>query len=139
MKAIHSLCRNRTGEPAEEGSSGPGTPARPALDVASALERVGGDEVLLRELVVIFVDDYPRQLGLIEEAISHQDWKTAERESHGLKGAVANFSAPDAVEASRKVEFAAREGHYEELPLLMEQLREELSRVRTELDRLTTQ
>jgi len=135
MKVIHSVLRNRAGDPAEGGSAGPGTPAKPALDLPAALERVGGDEELLRELAAIFADDYPRQLRLIEEAIATADWKTAERESHGVKGAVANFGAPDAVEAARKLEFAAREGRHAELAPLLEQLREQLSRVRTELER----
>jgi two-component system, sensor histidine kinase and response regulator len=137
MKVIHSVPGNRADDPAAGGTGG--FPPKPALDVAAALERVGGDEVLLRELVVIFVDDYPRQLGLIEEAIANQDWKTAERESHGLKGAVANFSAQDAVDAARILEFAARDGNYAELPTLLEQLKTQLSRVRAELDRLAAQ
>jgi two-component system, sensor histidine kinase and response regulator len=135
MKAIHSVLRNRAGDPAEE-RSGPGTPARPALNLSSALDRVGGDEELLRELAVIFADDYPRQLGLIEEAIAKQDLPTAERESHGLKGAVANFGATEAVEAARALEFAAREGRQTELAALLIRLREVLSRVQAELDRL---
>jgi HPt (histidine-containing phosphotransfer) domain-containing protein len=134
MKAIHSVLRNRGDDPAD-GNSGPGTPAKPALNLSAALDRVGGDEGLLRELAVIFADDYPRQLRLIEEAIATADWKTAERESHGVKGAVANFGAQEAVEAARALEFAAREGRYTELAPLLEQLREQLSRVRTELDR----
>jgi HPt (histidine-containing phosphotransfer) domain-containing protein len=136
MKAIHSALRNRAGDPAEDSSTGPGTPAKPALDIAAAMDRVGGDEGLLRELAVIFLEDYPRQLGIIEEAIAKQDWKTAERESHGLKGAVANFSASDAVEAARTLEFAVREGRYSDVASLLEQVREQLSRVRAELDRL---
>jgi HPt (histidine-containing phosphotransfer) domain-containing protein len=139
MKVIHSVLRNRPGDPAEGDSGEPGSAAKPALDLAAALERVGGDEGLLKELAVIFADDYPRQLGIIAEAVAKQDCKTAERESHGLKGAVANFSAQDAVEAARVLEFAARDGRCAELPALLETLRKELVRVRTELDRLAAQ
>jgi HPt (histidine-containing phosphotransfer) domain-containing protein len=109
------------------------------LNLAAALERVGGDEELLRELAVIFVDDYPRQMRLLEEAVAKQDLQTAEREAHGLKGAVANFGAPDTVEAARTLEFAAREGRRAELAPLLERVREELARVRIELDKLTGQ
>ena len=137
MKAIDSTLRNRTGDPADGGPGGPGAPARAALDMAAAMDRVGGDESLLRELAEIFAEDYPRQLEEIEQAIAKQDWTTAEREAHGLKGAVANFSAAEAVEAARALEFAVREGRYGELNLLFEQVREQLARVRVELDRLT--
>ncbi|MGA3024743.1 MAG: Hpt domain-containing protein [Bryobacteraceae bacterium] len=135
MKVIHSVLRNCADDPAQGSSAGLNAPAKPAVNLSAALERVGGDEVLLRELAAIFAEDYPRQLRLIEEAIAAGDWKTVERESHGVKGAVANFSAPDAVEAARKLEFASREGRDAELAPLLEQLREQLSRVRTELER----
>ena len=135
MKAFH-LLRNCSDD-RSEGSSG-GTSSEPALNLAAALDRVGGDEELMRELAALFIDDYPRQMQLIDEAIAKEDWRTAERESHGLKGAVANFGAAEAVEAARKMEFAAREGRYSELPELREQVRRELARVRVELDRLMT-
>ncbi|HTP87040.1 MAG TPA: Hpt domain-containing protein [Bryobacteraceae bacterium] len=133
MKSIHEVLRDSAGEPA----GGSGMAAGPALNLTAALDRVGGDEELLRELAGLFIDDYPRQLQQIEEAIGKQDWKTAEREAHSLKGAVANFGASDASEAARAVEFAAREGRYSELSALLEGTRAEMVRVRAELDRLS--
>ena len=136
MKAIHSVPRDRAGVPAEDGPGGSGGPARAVLDISAAMDRVGGDKSLLKELAEIFLEDYPKQLTQIAEAIAKQDWTTAEREAHGLKGAVANFSAPDAVEAARALEFAVREGRHGELLPMLDRLRDQLSRVRAELDRL---
>jgi HPt (histidine-containing phosphotransfer) domain-containing protein len=135
MKAIDSVLRRNAGGSGDQGSAGSGAPDRAALDISAALDRVGGDADLLKELASIFIDDYPRQLKLIEEAIAAADWKTAEREAHGLKGAVANFGAADAMEAARKLEFAAREGRHGELPLYLRQVADQLARVRRELDR----
>lgn len=139
MKTIHSVLRNVAGQPAGEGSTGPVTPTRPAVDVSAALDRVGGDKGLLRELADLFLDDYPRQLAIMGEAIANQDWETVEREAHGLKGAVANFSAADAEGGARALEFAGRERRIAEIPVLFERLKEQLSRVRAELTRLGTQ
>jgi len=136
MKAIDSVLRSNAGGSGDPGSSGSGTPGRAALDIPAALDRIGGDADLLKELASIFIEDYPRQVKLIEEAIAAADWKTAEREAHGLKGAVANFGAADAMEAARKLEFAAREGRHGELPLLLRQVTDQLACVRRELDRL---
>ena len=136
MKTIDSVLRSSAGGSGDPGSSGSGTSGGAALDVSAALDRVGGDADLLKELACIFIEDYPRQIKLIEEAIAAADWKTVEREAHGLKGAVANFAAADAMEAARKVEFAAREGRYGELPLLFRQVNDQLACVRKELDRL---
>ena len=139
MKTIHSVLRNVAGRPAGEGSGGSVTPTRPAVDVSAALDRVGGDNGLLRELADLFLEDYPRQLAIIEEAIANQDPETVEREAHGLKGAVANFSAAETEGAARNLEYAARERRNAEIPLLFDRLKEQLSRVRAELTRLGTQ
>jgi len=136
MKAIDSVLRSSAGSADDLDSSGGGAPGRAALDIPAALDRVGGDADLLKELASIFIEDYPRQVRLIEQAIAAADWKTAEREAHGLKGAVANFGAVHAMEAARKLEFAAREGRHGELPLLFDQVNRELACVRDELDRL---
>jgi len=139
MKTIHSVLRDVAGQPAGEGSSGPVTPTRPAVDVSAALDRVGGDNGLLRELADLLLEDYPRQLAIIEEALANRDWETVERESHGLKGAVANFSAAEAEGAARTLEYAARERRNAEIHVLFDRLKEQLSRVREELTRLETQ
>jgi len=137
MKTIDSVLRSNADGSGDPGTAGSSMAGRASLDISAALDRVGGDADLLKELASIFIEDYPRQLKLIEEAIAAADWKTAEREAHGLKGAVANFGAADAMEAARKVEFAAREGRHSELPLLLRQVIEELVGVRRELDRFS--
>jgi len=136
MKAIDSVLRSSAAGPGGPGSSGSGATGRAVLDIPAALDRVGGDADLLKELASIFMEDYPRQVRLIEGAIAAADWKTVEREAHGLKGAVANFGAADAMEAARKLEFAAREGRHGELPLLLREVNDQLAGVRKELDRL---
>ena len=80
------------------------------MDVELALSRVGGDTELLREIAVIFMDDYPKVVAEVWDAASRGDAKAIERAAHGLKGSVANFGAPAAVDAALKLELMGRTG-----------------------------
>src|SRR5271165_6447560 len=57
----------------------------------NALARVEGDDTLLRELIQLFLDDYPRTLADLHAAIAKGDTSAAERHAHTLKGAASNF------------------------------------------------
>lgn len=74
------------------------------LDRATALARVGGDHDLLKEIAALFLDEYPRALDEMHQALAHGDAKMLERSAHGLKGSVANFGARAAVDAAFQLE-----------------------------------
>jgi HPt (histidine-containing phosphotransfer) domain-containing protein len=80
------------------------------LDGAMLLDRVEGDEELLRELVDLFLEDAPKQLAEIRAAIDAADSAQVARAAHTLKGAVANFGAPAAVHLARNLEAMGRRG-----------------------------
>jgi signal transduction histidine kinase/DNA-binding response OmpR family regulator len=79
------------------------------------LARVGGDRQLLAEISRLFVDDAPRHLQRIREALEQRDGESLRRAAHGLKGAAANFEADGVVSAARTLEeigrTAAFDGH----------------------------
>jgi two-component system, sensor histidine kinase and response regulator len=79
-----------------------------ALDRQLALSRVGGDLELLREIAVLFVEDCPRALAEIREAVERQDPAKLESAAHAMKGSVANFGAQAAVEAAFQLEQMGR-------------------------------
>ena len=78
------------------------------LDRALALSRVGGDEDLLREIAVLFLDDYPNLVQKIQDALVRNDAQGLERASHSLKGSVANFGAEAAYQAALELEKIGR-------------------------------
>jgi HPt (histidine-containing phosphotransfer) domain-containing protein len=62
------------------------------VDLEGALETVGGDEELLREVVEVFLEeDYPRQLAVLREGLASDDAKKVGDAAHGIKGALASF------------------------------------------------
>jgi len=81
------------------------------LDEALALSRVGGDFELLREVVGLFLDDYPRALDKIRNALAANDASGVEHNAHSLKGSVSTFGAKDVFEAALALEKMGRGGN----------------------------
>jgi len=54
-------------------------------DAASALERLGGDEGLFREIVQIFLHEAPKHLAGLRQALAQKDKDSVERIAHTLK------------------------------------------------------
>jgi signal transduction histidine kinase/DNA-binding response OmpR family regulator len=85
----------------------------PATVSMEVLARVGGDRELLAEISRLFVDDAPRHLQKIREALDTRDGEALRRAAHGLKGAAANFDADGVVNAARTIEEIGRTGDFE--------------------------
>jgi HPt (histidine-containing phosphotransfer) domain-containing protein len=97
-KGTGTLSRRREKEPV------------PSAMRAGLLERVGGDEKLLDELIRVFVHDARRMLGEIRSAVARGDVETLARAAHAFKGSVSNFPAKAAFRAAQELGSAAREG-----------------------------
>jgi HPt (histidine-containing phosphotransfer) domain-containing protein len=78
------------------------------LDRTVAMARVGGDVELLKEIAVLFLEEYPRVLVDLHNAVEAGDAKSVERTAHGLKGSVANFGASAVVDAAFELEQLGR-------------------------------
>ncbi len=80
-----------------------------SLDLDVALSHVDGDRELLRELSEIFIEDYPRMLGEMQNSVLGRDYPTLERLAHTLKGRLAYFGAPGARDSAADLETMGRE------------------------------
>jgi two-component system, sensor histidine kinase and response regulator len=85
-------------------NAGAGSREAAVFDREAALTRVDGDLALLQELIRIFLDDFPRQLAEIRQAIAAKDASRLSRAAHSLGGAVGNFGAEPAHEAALRLE-----------------------------------
>jgi len=65
--------------------------ATPATGRIAALSRVGGDVELLKEVVELFLDDYPSTFEKIRGAVASRDATALEHHAHSLKGSVSTF------------------------------------------------
>jgi HPt (histidine-containing phosphotransfer) domain-containing protein len=84
------------------------------IDRSVILDRVGGDEELLREISAIFLEEYPTLIEEIRSAVGNQDATGLERAAHTLKGSVANFGAQAATQAAYRLEAMGRKGELSE-------------------------
>jgi CheY-like chemotaxis protein len=76
----------------------------PVVDRASLIERLGGDEALLREVIKLFQGDCPVRLAALKAAVDGRDADRIRTEAHALKGAAANLSAAGLAEAAATLE-----------------------------------
>ena len=108
-----------------------------AIDRVSLLDRVGGDEDLLREITSIFLAEYPELLRSIEDGLAAGDAQRVERAAHSLKGSVANFGADSATQAAYRMETIGRKGSLTEAPEAYEELISQFQRLQPVLEQLS--
>lgn len=100
------------------------------------MDRVGGDAELLKELAGLFIEEYPQLMGELQAAVAAGDADRIERTAHGLKGAVANFGAQQAVEVALQMEQLGKRGTLEPAADLLRALDLVLMALHGELVRL---
>jgi PAS domain S-box-containing protein len=108
------------------------------LDESLALSRVGGDVDLLKEVVELFLDDYPSTFEKIKGAVDSRDATALEHHAHSLKGSVSTFGANRAFEAAFELEKQGRSGDLTGAPEGLLQLEQALEALRPELVLLQT-
>ena len=75
---------------------------------AEALGRIGGDEELLRELCQIFLEESPKLLEKLRQAVTAGDADTVMRAAHSLKGESSYLGAGGTSQAARQLEEMGR-------------------------------
>ena len=91
-----------------------GPPA--VFDRAELLERVGGDPVLLDQVVALFIEDCPCRLAEIGAAVESGAAEAIRTSAHTLKGAAGTIAAPALFEASRRLERLGAEHRLDAVP-----------------------
>ena len=107
------------------------------LNRALALERVGGDEELLREIAVLFLEDYPSLMTQIDQAVVNNDAYNLERAAHSLKGSIANFGSDSAYQASLDLEQIGRSKDLAQMHAAHARLIDVMTQVCPELEALS--
>ena len=108
------------------------------LNLAIALERVGGDEELLREIAGLFLEDYPSLMSKIGQAVATNDAYNLERAAHSLKGSIANFGSESAYQASLDLEQIGRSKDLAKMHEAHARLVDVMTHVCPELEALST-
>lgn len=86
-------------------------PNEPLFDRRALLDNLGEDVELLQLMARTFVDDTPRLIAELRNALAHDDAPAAVRASHNVKGSAANFGAEPLVSVVSAMEQACRAGN----------------------------
>jgi CheY-like chemotaxis protein len=115
------------------GASKGEKPAEEVLDRAALLDYVEGDQALLRKIVKRFLENGPKLLARVEEAVARKDGPGLEQSAHQLKGAVGNFFAQSAWNAASRLETIGHEGDLTDSAAALTDLALALERLQVEL------
>ncbi|AFM24655.1 PAS domain S-box protein [Desulfomonile tiedjei] len=105
FETLEDLFHNETPEKTVEPRS---EPENSVVNRTQILDRVGGDETLLKEIVDLFIRDYPRLVSEIRTAIREGDALKLEKGAHALKGSVGNFTSDSPFETALQLEVMGR-------------------------------
>ena len=99
------------------------------LDKDLALENMGGDENLLKEVLVIYQEEAPKKMCNLHTAIEESDSEGIMCAAHSLKGASANIGAVSVRDIASEIEMAGRDKRISAITELVDRLHEELCRL----------
>jgi signal transduction histidine kinase len=103
----------------------------PPVDLSAALRAVEDDSALLRELAQLFLQDYPRRMATLREAIRNGDADHVTRTTHYLKGAINIIGGTVASTLVSELELMGHTGELKEACCVLPPLERELARITT--------
>ena len=115
FEAIEKL----TGDPGHPDST---EDVSAAINKETLLKAFDGDWNFLKEVVDVFLSDYPRLLDDLRRAHKESDSDTLMRAAHSLKGIMKNFQAEPAAEAAFELEKKGKENNFDGVPDAIENL-----------------
>lgn len=92
------------------------------FDLARAVERVGGDIELLRELADLFLQTYPDTIASLQQAVRAKDAHLVQTSAHRLKGGLGNFFSQEVYDAALSIEQMGRAKSLDGVAELLEEL-----------------
>jgi HPt (histidine-containing phosphotransfer) domain-containing protein len=108
------------------------------IDRRVALERMGGDPQLLREVARLFSEHAPLWLEQSAAALKAGDTKTLKRLSHTIKTSADNLGARVIVETAQSIENLAGQNELDDAQTALERLDQELRQMLKEVLELAT-
>ncbi len=106
------------------------------FDKAALLDRVMGDEGLVREVAEAFCSDMPSLISQLADAAAVGDGSLGARHAHTIKGAAANVGAEALRELALKMEQACKANDQETMQVLLPQLKHAFTQLKDAIQRM---
>ncbi|NQT23371.1 MAG: Hpt domain-containing protein, partial [Candidatus Omnitrophica bacterium] len=133
MEKLFEIVEGKSaGAPAEENKIN----GNNVFSIEKTLKQVGGDKEVLKEVIDIFRQEYPKQLNDIQQALKGKDAEVLRRVAHTIKGAVGNFKAKATWDAALALENMGKNGDFSNAAEALNVLEAELKRLDKEFDRM---
>jgi HPt (histidine-containing phosphotransfer) domain-containing protein len=94
---------------------------------AEMTERLGGDEALARQLVVLFFGEYEKLLTNLRDSLAAGNADQVRRAAHAAKGCIANFVDGGPQATAARIEQLGSAGELGEVTTLIGQLEREVA------------
>jgi HPt (histidine-containing phosphotransfer) domain-containing protein len=104
-----------------------------SFDAITARRQVDDDEELLREVILLFIQDHPKRLEDLRKSLESRDAALLERAAHTIKGSCVIFGAKDAQLAAHELELLGRSGDFGPAPNAIARLSRESERLIVDL------
>ncbi len=109
---------------------------RPVLDLNKALTHLGGDRTLLVESAQLFLEDTPRLMTAVREAVTRRGARDIEKCAHRVKGSLLVMAAGPAADAALELELLGRQGKLTGTAGVLALLEQEIERLMPEMESL---
>jgi DNA-binding response OmpR family regulator len=98
------------------------TPRLAAFNVPAALDRLGGDEELLRALILRFCAEFANAGTDLHEFIARRAYGDAQRLAHNLAGVASQLEATEVAASARSLEVTLRANEFDGIAALTERI-----------------
>ncbi len=98
-------------------------------DKAAALDRVEGDEELLQDICRIFLEESPKLMAQLRQAVAEGDPEAVSRAAHSLKGESAYLGATNVSQMAKQLETMGRDRQLLQASPIFEQLQGEMEQL----------
>ncbi|MFQ3266071.1 MAG: HPt (histidine-containing phosphotransfer) domain-containing protein [Colwellia sp.] len=99
------------------------------IDFYIGISNVLGDEVLFKEILVMFYQDHHLDGNKLQNAIQQQDFDSVKHLAHTLKGVACSVGAMDLFEVTKALDIAVHDDKQEDFDSLFYQLSLQIDRV----------
>jgi CheY-like chemotaxis protein len=120
-----------------EQPAAPPSPAPKEVDAQMLQEAFDQDWDFFKEVLDLFISDYPQMLADLHKTMQNGDAAFFSRKAHALKGMVSLFKAEEAAAIAQHLEALGRHGQLEEARGELDRLTAALERLKTRLLKLS--
>jgi protein-histidine pros-kinase len=100
-----------------------------AWSAAATVDRFGGDEALVRELVGLFVESCPRWLDSLRARLRENDLPALGKAAHAFKGSVSNFTKDGPTASALQLEQACAAGRRDAAAAALQRLEQDVQKL----------